>query len=134
MNSIARSSALLLFVLLSQAACHRPSVDQSLVGTWRRTFTLESDEWFIDYSYFADHTFSATGRPKIMTESFKEDVGEIAPTTGTWRIEGQDVVLQVKSDAGKPTERTMRWKITRVEQRRLIVNDSIETMSLERIK
>ena len=124
----------MLFVLLSQAACHRPSVDQSLVGTWRRTVTLESEEWFIDYSYFADHTFSFTGKPKIMTQSFKEEVGEIAPTTGTWRLEENEVVLQVRSDAGKSVERMMKWRIMRVEERKLIVNDSTETMSLERIK
>ena len=134
MNSVGRTWALLLFGLLLQTACHKPLTDQSVVGTWRRTVTLEGDEWFIDYSYFADHTFSFTGRPKIMTESFKEDVGEIPPTKGTWRIEGQDLLLQVRSDAGKSAERMMKWKIMRVERRRLIVDDSIETMSLERIE
>lgn len=134
MKLILRPSALLLFIVLSQAACHRSSPDQSLIGTWQRVITLEGDELLFDYSYFADHTFSATGRPKIMTQSFKEDVGEIPPTTGTWRIEGQDIVLQVTSDAGKPADRMMKWKIIRVTPRRLVVDDSMETINFERIK
>jgi hypothetical protein len=105
-----QSCLLLAFAALCVSSCGR-SPDVKLVGTWE----AEIGGAKARVTYFPDHTVTANVE------------GEVAGSTeGTWRIEGDQLITQVRKSTLKPANqgREFRDAIAELEDDRLVVMDS----------
>jgi uncharacterized protein (TIGR03066 family) len=92
------------------SSCSR-SPDAKLVGTWE----TEIGKAKARVTYFDDHTVTATVE------------GQVAGSTeGTWRIEGDQLITQVRKSTLKPDNQGKEFRdaIAELEDDRLVVMDS----------
>ena len=106
MLAFAKCSTLLSFALL--CSCKPTVSDGKLVGIWECDPGVHGDKRKIVFS--ADHIFTAYS-PELNSYSYVE-------SSGTWRIDGDELVTDAKTQLGEPvTGRGSRHKICDLSER-----------------
>jgi len=100
----------------------RPPSDADFVGTWQIHYNTHDYEERFGADHSAVTSFRLEGRAE-------------EAATALWRIDGHDLIMDVKTDSNGPVEhRTIRWEVTGIQPQRIAIKDGPVPYILERLK